>query len=188
MGTLWPHTHDSLDNSVAQFSDSLAKLKAAQSVDLAEVTEQLKSALEAVRNLRSLAASVLPAATWQSREGFDAVVAQVQEVFDARARLLALAAELERGSVVHRRAARVEQMNQLREQAILELRAQTEIAGAPPRLPGPEPERWIEWACGLKEPEDTESLKALREGFAQLDEFVANLEPDMWVVSTETPV
>jgi len=33
----------------------------------------------------------------------------------------------------------------------------------------------------LKEPEDAESLQTLRNGFAHLDDFVANLELSMWV-------
>ena len=52
----------------------------------------------------------------------------------------------------------------------------------PPTLPGPEADQWIQWACSLKEPEDTEPLQILRNSFAQLDAFVAHLEPDMWLV------
>ena len=52
-------------------------------------------------------------------------------------------------------------------------------------LPGPEPDEWLEWACGLQEPDDTESLQTLRREFARLDDFVANLEPNMWVIKKE---
>jgi hypothetical protein len=84
---------------------------------------------------------------------------------------------------VHRRALRVNQLNQLRGQAINELRSQAESEGTPPTLPGPEADQWITWACGLKEPEDGGSLQTLRNGFADLDDFVVNLEPDMWIAA-----
>jgi hypothetical protein len=188
MSSLWPHTHESLDNSLALYSESLGKLKAAKTVDIAEVIEQLKTAAEAARNLRSLISSVLPEASWQNREELDALMAEIQRILGVRSRLLALATELGRGSIVHRRAVRVNQLNQLRDQAIDELRSQAETGVVPQTLPGPEADQWIEWACALKEPQDAESLQTLRNGFAHLDAFVANLEPDMWVVEMESAV
>ena len=136
----------------------------------------------------------MPEASWHTREELEAVIQEIQRKVEARAieqlrsRLLALATLLERGSIVHRRSFRVKQLNQLREQAINELRSQAGLKGTPQALPGPEADEWIDWACALKEPEDAESLQTLRKAFARLDEFVANLEPDMWVVKTETPV
>ena len=100
-----------------------------------------------------------------------------------RSRLVALTAELERGSIVRRRPRRVNELNQLREQAIKELRCQAKLEGTPQTLPGPEAGEWVEWACGLKEPENAEWLQTLRNGFAHLDNFVANLEPQMWVAA-----
>lgn len=188
MYSLWPHTHESLDNSLALFAEGLGKLKAAQPVDITEVVEQLKAAAEAARNLRSLVLSTKPDASWNSREEFDALVARIQKVSEARSRLLALATELEAGTVVHRRALRVDQVNQLREQAIIELRSHAERSGEPPILPGPEAEHWINWACALKEPEDAGALQTLRSRFAALDEFITNLEPDMWFVGTNAVV
>ena len=170
------------------------KLKAAKSVDLADVIEELKMAAESSRNLRALILAELPDASWQNKQELDALLEKIERrveqrnIEQLRNRLMSLAAELERGSIVHRRAVRVNQLNQLRDQAIVELKAQAGVKGAPTTLPGPEADEWLEWACCLKEPEDAQSLQALRDGFARLDEFVANLEPDMWVVKTETPV
>jgi hypothetical protein len=178
----------SLDISLAILSQGLEKLKAAQPVDMQEVTEQLSLAAEAARGLRSLVVSVLPDATWQSREDLDALLAKANGVLDARARLLALVAELERGIIVHRRVIRINYLNQLRRQAIDELRAVVEQGTAPATLPGPGANQWIKWACGLKEPEDEVALQTLRNDFACLDNLVANLEPDMWVVEAEATV
>jgi hypothetical protein len=194
MSSLWPSTITSLNDTLSLLGESVEKLKAAKAVDVAEVTEQLKMAVESARNLRALVLAELPEAAWQSRQELDALLEKIEKRVEARqieqlrSRLLGLAAELERGSIVHRRAVRVSQLNQLRDQAITELRSQAGMKGAPQPLPGPDSDEWLEWACCLKEPEDAESLQTIRNGFAHLDEFVANLEPDMWTVKTEIPV
>jgi len=185
---LWPHTYESLDNSLAQFAAGLEELRAAQSVDIDQVIDQLKTAAEAARNLRSLMLSAKPNSSWHSREEFDALVERIQEISKARARLQAVATELEGGTIVHRRALRVEQVNQLLEQAIIELRSHATPGGEPPTLPGPEADHWVQWACTLKEPEDAAALQSLRKGFPALDDFIANLEPDMWFVGTKLAV
>jgi hypothetical protein len=188
MSAMWKPAYASLNDSLALLSESMGKLAAARSVDVAEVVEQLAVAAEAARELRSLVVSELPDASWQTREELDALLAEIQKIWGGRSRLMALATELERGRIVHRRAVRVNHLLQLREQAINELRSQAGTGGAPQTLPGPAAEQWIEWACGLQDPEDAESLQALRNGFAHLDDFVANLEPGMWIVKTETLV
>ena len=188
MSTTWQPICASLDDSLAIVSDRFGKLKAAQTVDVKELVDQLTVASDAARNLNSFVASVLPTAVWQNRQDLDSILAQIDRIMAARSRLLNLATELQRGVIVHRRALRVTQMNQLREQAINELQSHAETAGAPPTLPGPEAERWIEWACALKEPEDAEAFQVLRNGFVHLDNFVANLEPHMWVVGATTLV
>ena len=104
----------SLDDSLALPYESSRKLKAAQSVDPAEVIEHLKTAAESARTVRELVWSELPDASWQTREELDALNRKIQEILDARtleqlrSRLLALATELERGSIVHRRAHRLQ--------------------------------------------------------------------------------
>ena len=183
----------SLDGPLALLDESLGKLKAAQSIDIAEVIEQLELAAGAARIVRELVLSELPEASWQNREELDALMEKIQTILDARtleqlrARLLALATELESGSIVHRRAHRLSELNQLRDQAVYELRSQAGLEGALPTLPGPDADQWIEWACGLKEPQDAESLQTLRNGFAHLDDFVANLEPNMWIAAGSPP-
>ncbi len=189
MSSLWPSALASLDSSLAVLNESLGKLKAAKSVNITEVIQQLTTAAESARIVRTSVSSELPDVAWQNREELDALIRQIQKTQEIRAleqlrsRLLALATELERGSIVHRRAVRVTQLNQLRDQAIRELRSQAGAEGAPPTLPGPEAAGWIEWASSLKEPEDSKSLEVLRNGFAHLDDFVANLEANMWIAA-----
>ena len=186
--SLWPSAVSSLDDSLALYRESLGKLKAATPVDVNEVIEQLELVTEFAADLRSLIATEIPGASWKNRAELDALVdeeirksAEAEELEERRSLLLALASELERGSIVHRRAIRVEELNQLRGQAVSDLRSRAAMDGLPNRLPGPEAREWVAWACGLQEPGDAESLQTLREGFAHLDEFIANLEPNMWV-------
>src|SRR5271165_6137598 len=187
MSSSSPSPLASLDDSLTLPRKSLGKLRAAKPVEMAEVIAQLNRAAESAGIVRARVSSELPEASWQNRQELDALLAEIQKILEARAlqqlrsRVLALATELERGSIVHRRALRINELNQLREQAINELRSQASLEGAPPTLPGPEAAQWVEWACGLKEPEDAESLQTLRNGFAHLDDFVANLELNMWV-------
>jgi hypothetical protein len=193
MISLWPSTVNSLNDSLAALHGSLGKIKAAKSIDITEVIDQLKTAAESSRNLRALVLAELPEASWQSRDELDAIVEEISKRIEARNleqkrfRLLGLATHLERGTIVHRRTVRLNQLQQLRDQAVKELRAQAALP-SPPALPGPEADEWIDWACKLKEPEDAESLKDLRNGFARVDEFIANLEPEMWTVKKEVLV
>ncbi len=185
MSSSWPSALASLDDDLALLCQSLEKIEAARSVELDEIIEQLNALAQSSGNLRALVLSELPNATWQDRQELEAFLDEISKRIEARnieerrSRLLALAAELEAGTITHRRAARVTQLNHLREDAIADLQMHSEEA-SPPTLPGPEPERWVDWACDLKEPQDSESLQALRNQFAALDEFIANIEPGMW--------
>ena len=190
MVSLWPSTINSLNDALTALHGSLGKIKAAKAVDISEVMEQLKNAAESSRNLRALVLAELPEASWQNREELDAIVEEISRRIEARnleqRRFLlnGLATYLERGNIVHRRTVRQNQLQQMRDEAVKELRKQAALP-SPPALPGPESDEWIDWACQLKEPEDVESLQNLRNGFPHLDEFIANLEPDMWTEKKE---
>jgi len=190
MISLWPSTINSLNESLAALHGSLGKIRSAKSVEVSEVIEQLKAAAESSRNLRALVLAELPEASWQNRDELDGIIEEISKRIEARnleqrrLRLTGLASQLERGTIVHRRTVRQNQLQQLRDQAVKELRAQAAQPN-PPTVPGPEADEWIDWACKLKEPDDTEALQNLRNGFGRLDEFIANLEPEMWTVKKE---
>jgi len=185
MNTFCRQVEASLDDSLAIVLQSLDQLKAAQPVDMGALAANLVTAADAAGSLRSYVASALPDATWQSRADLDTLLAQSERVLEARSRLLSLVTELERGRVVHRRALRVEHLNQLRERAIEELRAQAAVGAVRAVLPGPGAAEWIEWAYALTEPGDEVALQSLRDGYPCLDNFIANLEPNMWMLRAE---
>src|ERR1017187_2646622 len=132
MISLWPSTITSLNDTLTMLGESVDKLRAAKAVDVAEVIEELKMAAESARNLRALVLAEMPEASWQNRQELDVLLEKIEKRVEARAieqlrsRLLGLAAELERGSIMHRRAVRVNQLNQLRDQAVNELQARSE--------------------------------------------------------------
>src|SRR5271166_3744580 len=137
MISLWPSTINSLNDSLAALHGSLGKIKAAKSVDVSEVIDQLKTAAESSRNLRALVLAELPEASWQNREELDAIVEEISKRIEARNleqkrfRLLGLATHLERGTIVHRRTVRLNQLQQLRDHAVKELRTQAALPSPP---------------------------------------------------------
>ena len=185
MSASWNETRTSLDNSLAILAETLEKLQAAQPVDVHQIIDKLTIAAESARDLRSYVSFELPQASWTTRPELDGLLRNIEElersrgVERSRSRILALADELGRGRVIHRRASRADQLNLLRSEAMegLRMRAAKPI---PDDLPGPEPERWIGWACGLKEPDDAETLQTLCTSFPQLFEFVVNIDTSMW--------
>lgn len=180
-----------LDDSLNFLTDSSVKLRAGTLVDESRTIEHLKTASESARIVREAVLSELPDALWQNREELDALVERIRIISEQRpaaqrrrSRLLALRTALESGSIVHRRAQRLAELRQLRDHAIDELRSQAALESPTSDLPGPEADRWIEWACDLKEPKDTELLQSIRAAFPHLDSFIANLEPSMWTAGS----
>ena len=175
----------SLDDSLALPFETWGKLKAARSADIKEVVAQINAAAQAAEELRAFVLSERPGASWKNRQELDALLEKIDkdlQVRTLRSQLLDLAAELERGTVTHRRAARVEQVSQFRNAAIKELRTKAGAKGVPPSLPGPVADHWVDWACALEEPGDAKSLEILRNSFPALDAFVSHLEAGMWQV------
>ncbi len=191
MSSTLQETRTCLDDSLVLPFDTCDKLKAARAVELKDVIHQIKLAAESAEKLRSFISSEIPGASWRNRQELDDLCDTIEKELKARElryRLLDLVAELERGRVVHRRTARVEQVNQFRDEAIKELRVKAASKGTPAPLPGPEAHQWIDWACALEEPGDVQSLKILRSSFPCLDDFVSHLEPGMWQVEATTEV
>jgi periplasmic protein TonB len=185
MSSTSQETRARLDDSLVLPVESWGHLKAGRSIELKEVVAQLKLAAEAAEKLRSFVLSERPGASWKNRQELDAILESIDKeirVRTLRSQLLDLAAELERGRVAHRRAARVEQLNQYRDQAIKELRTKAGSKAVPAVLPGPAADQWFDWACALEEPGDTKALETLRSSFPALDDFVSHLEPGMWQV------
>jgi hypothetical protein len=62
--------------------ESLRRLEAAESVDVAEMIRQLETAAESSRKLRTLVSSELPGASWTNREELDEIIERNPEKFN----------------------------------------------------------------------------------------------------------
>jgi hypothetical protein len=74
MSSLCPSALASLDDSLAVAYESLRKLEAAESVDVAEMIRQIETAAESAQKLRALVSTELPHASWENREELDALI------------------------------------------------------------------------------------------------------------------
>ncbi len=74
MSSLGPSALASLDDSLAVAYDSLRKLEAAESVDVADVISHIETAAESAQKLRALVSSEMPHASWENREELDALL------------------------------------------------------------------------------------------------------------------
>ena len=82
MNASCPSAIASLDDSLAPAYESLRRLEAAESIDVAEMISQLEAAAESSRKLRHLVSSELPDASWENREELDEIIERNPEKFN----------------------------------------------------------------------------------------------------------
>jgi len=127
-----------------------------------------------------------PDETWADRAALDQLIEQLEmaaterRIEQRRARILALAEELDAGRAKHRVEARSASLNKLRLDAVNELRHEATVEPAK-ELPGPRAGEWIDWACSLHDDKDAEILELLRRDFAALERFTSEMDPSYWV-------
>jgi hypothetical protein len=178
---------EQLDDSLQNVQAQVEWLRAGLEVSDDQLLRSLSDANQSVLMVRELVHAERPAATWADRSALEQLVhdlekeAQIRVDEARRSRLLDLANELEAGAVRHRFESRVSSLNNLRIEAVRELR----IAAARPEqqneLPGPDASRWLHWACNLQEENDSAVFTELRTGFPALEEFAVEMEESYWV-------
>jgi hypothetical protein len=153
--------------------------EAGQSLNRADVLAEVSKLLDACQNLRDAILSEDGAAAWTSKNELSTLVRRLDDVAAKRRLYLDLAQVLATGTITHRRErTRLERLA-LRDKAVGELMEISEQS-APPELPGPVAENWLEWACGLEDDTNEIELHKLKNGFPRLDDFVRQLEIDWW--------
>ncbi len=154
-------------------------LEAGQQMDRAEALEELGKLLDLGQNLRDAILSEDSGATWTTKSDLDALVTRLDNVAAKRRRYLDLVQRLQAGTVTHRRERTKLERLRLRDAAVSEL---MEISGqtAPPELPGPVVAEWLEWACNLDDSTNDPDLKTLNTHFPRVDDFVRQLEMELW--------
>lgn len=154
-------------------------LEAGQNFNRAEVLAEVGRLLDACQNVRDAILSEDSSATWSTKAELSGLVGRLEESAAKRRRYLDLAQVLGSGTVVHRRErTRLERLA-LRDSAVGELMEISERP-APPELPGPAVQEWLEWACSLEDESDEAELQKLKANFPRLDDFVRQLEIDWW--------
>ncbi len=154
-------------------------LEAGQSLIRTDVLIEVGKLLDTCQNLRDAILSEDSTAAWSTKAELGSLIARLEDTATKRRRYLDLAQYLATGTVVHRRErTRLERLT-LRDAAVAELMEISERT-APPELPGPTVENWLEWACGLEDEADEVELQKLKASFPRLDDFVRQLEIDWW--------
>ena len=169
----------SLSEQAKACHEKIDLAEAGQSFNRAEVLAEVGKLLDACQNLRDAILSEDGAASWTSKSELSALVRRLDDVAAKRRRYLDLAQALAAGTITHRRErTRLERLA-LRDKAVAELMEISEQP-APPELPGPAAESWLEWACSLEDDTNEIELHKLKNGFPRLDDFVRQLEIDWW--------
>jgi hypothetical protein len=174
-----------LDDSLQSIRGQLDQLGAAMEVNNEQLNNLLADAWVHGEALRDLIRAERPDAKWMNRESLGQLVQNLEVAIlrnhERRARLLGLAAELEVGAVRHRFQARSTELNNLRLQAISELRAEAAIQEQEKELPGPEASEWLHWVCNLQDDKDASVLTDLGKDFPALERFAGEMEEAYWV-------
>lgn len=172
-------TLQKLEEKARRLREKINLLEAGQQVDRSDVSTELTELLDLSQNLRDAISSEDSGAQWRSKEELHALVTRLDEVAVRRQRYLDLVQRLESGTVTHRRERTREERLQERDAAVAEL---LEISAQPivPELPGPEASEWLEWACSLDDSTQDPNLKLLKMFFPRLDDFVRQMEIEMW--------
>jgi hypothetical protein len=169
----------SLSDRAKVCHEKINLLEAGQSFNRSDVLAEVGKLLDACQNLRDAILSEDRGATWATRTELDALVSRLDDVAAKRRRYLDLAEVLAAGTISHRRERTRQERLALRDKAVAELMEISEQT-APPELPGPVAEQWMEWACSLEDDANEPELQRLKSGFPRLDEFVRQLEIDWW--------
>ncbi len=169
----------SLSDQAKICHEKIDLLEAGQALNRAEVLSEVSKLLDACQNLRDAILSEDGAASWSTKSELKSLVGRLDDAAVKRRRYLELAQVLATGTISHRRErTRLERLT-LRDKAVAELMEISEQV-APPELPGPVAEFWLEWACTLEDDANEPELQKLKGGFPRLDDFVRQLEIDWW--------
>jgi len=183
-----------LDASVQGIQSQVDWLKAALEFDDNQLGQSLSEARQYAAMLRDLIREERPDAVWNERGDLELLIheleiaAQARRNQQRRTKLLELANELDAGRVKHRIEARSTALNQLRTDAIKQLRAEAARSEQEKELPGPDASDWLHWALSLQESTDPMVLGGLRRDFSALERFIGEMEESYWIPGVRQPV
>lgn len=175
-----------LDGSLLAIQSHLDLLQAGLDVNDGQLNQSMSEARHHSATLRDLIRAERPDAKWTDRKSLEYLIHELEIAAKARrnqqrrAKLLELANELDNGQVQHRFKARATTLNQLRVEAVNELRTEAALTEQVKELPGPLANQWIHWVCNLQDEKDALVLADLRRDFLALEHFAREMEEDYW--------
>ena len=175
-----------LDGSLLAIQSHLDLLQAGLDINDGQLNQSMSEARHQAATLRDLIRTERPDAKWNDRKSLEHLIHELEIAAKARrnqqrrAKLLELANELDSGMVQHRFKARAATLNQLRVEAVNELRTEAALTEQVKELPGPLANQWIHWVCSLQEEKDALVLADLRRDFVALERFAREMEEDYW--------
>jgi hypothetical protein len=172
-------TYHCLTELANSWRQKIDLLEAGQMLDREEATSELKQLLDACQNLRGAILSEDSGASWTTTSELKSLVQRLDEAAEKRNRYLDLAQFLAAGTVSHRRERTRQDRLRERDAAVAEL-MEISAMPAPPDLPGPSAEEWLNWACNLDDSTDDPDLAVLKANFPRVDDFVSQLEIENW--------
>jgi hypothetical protein len=138
-------TFQSLTEQAGRWREKIDLLEAGQRLDRQETIADLGRLFDACQNLRDAILSEDSGANWKTKAELGSLVERLEEVAEKRSRYLDLAQLLVAGTVSHRRERTKQERLRQRDAAVAELMEISAMV-APPDLPGPGVENWLEWA------------------------------------------
>ncbi len=178
---------EKLDDSLQNVQSQVERLRAGLEVSDDQLLRTLSDAHQNALTIRDLVQAERPAAKWNDRNALENLMLDLEQEAQnrlneqRRSKLLDLATELDSGMVRHRFEARAASLNNLRIEAVRELRLAAARPEQPRELPGPEASQWLHWACNLLEENDATVFTELRTDFPALEEFAVEMEESYWV-------
>ncbi|HEX4285521.1 MAG TPA: hypothetical protein VHZ28_10545 [Terracidiphilus sp.] len=172
-------TYECLRDQARRWREKVDLLEAGQPVGHDEAIGELTQLLDTCQNLRDAILSEESGANWKTVTELHALVERLDDVAAKRKRYLDLAQLLVAGTVEHRRERTKQERLKQRDAAVAEL---MEVSAMPnlEELPGPVVEEWLNWACNLEDGSDDPGLAKLKSTLPRVDEFVSQLEIEMW--------
>ncbi|MGA8668935.1 MAG: hypothetical protein WB679_03635 [Terracidiphilus sp.] len=172
-------TFQCLTDQAKRLREKIDLLEAGQRLDRDEAIADLGRLFDACQNLRDAILSEDSGATWKNTTELHSLVDRLDEVAAKRKRYLDLAQFLVAGTVSHRRERTKQERLRQRDAAVAEL---MEVSAQPTlaELPGPAVGEWLNWACSLDDSTDDPDLAKLKSTLPRVDDFVRQLEIEMW--------
>ena len=172
-------TFQCLTDQAKRLREKIDLLEAGQRLDRDEAIADLGHLFDACQNLRDAILSEDSGATWKNTAELHSLVDRLDEVAAKRKRYLDLAQLLVAGTVSHRRERTKQERLRQRDAAVAEL-MEVSAQQTLPELPGPAVGEWLNWACSLDDSTDDPALAKLKSSLPRVDDFVRQLEIEMW--------